>query len=68
MWLVNADGTDLHQIQDVENDDPSVAWSPDGSQLLVYGGWGSYVVDVGSGTASNLSFLAGYGSIAWLPE
>jgi Tol biopolymer transport system component len=68
VWLVNADGTGLRQIPDVQNDDPSVAWSPDGSQLLIYGGWGSYVVDASTGAASSLSFLAGYGSIAWLPE
>jgi Tol biopolymer transport system component len=68
VWLVNADGSGLRQIQDVQNDDPSVAWSPDGSQLLVYGGWGSFVVDAGSGTSTTLAFLAGYGSIAWLPS
>jgi Tol biopolymer transport system component len=68
VWLVNADGSGLRQITDVLDDDPSVAWSPDGSQLLVYGGWGSYVVEPSTGSASALSFLAGYGSIAWLPD
>jgi Tol biopolymer transport system component len=67
-WIVNADGSGLRQILDVQNDDPSIAWSPDGSQFLVYGGWGSYLVDATSGAASSLSFLAGYGSLAWLPE
>jgi WD40-like Beta Propeller Repeat len=67
-WVVNADGTNLRQIPDVIDDDPSVAWSPDGSQLLVYGGWGSFVVDMASGNAEALPYLAGYGSIAWLPD
>jgi Tol biopolymer transport system component len=67
-WIINADGAGLRQIPDVQDDDPSITWSPDGSQLLIYGGWGSYVVDAGTGAASALSFLAGYGSIAWLPE
>jgi Tol biopolymer transport system component len=67
-WLANADGSGLRQIPDVVDDDPSVAWSPDGAQLLVYGGWGSYLVDAASGAASSLSYLAGYGSIAWLPD
>jgi WD40 repeat protein len=67
-WLVNADGSDLRQIADVQDDDPSVAWSPDGSQVLVYGGWGSFVVDAASGGADSLPFLAGYGSVAWLPD
>jgi hypothetical protein len=30
-WLVYADGSNLHQIQDVIDDDPSVTWSPDAS-------------------------------------
>jgi len=68
VWFVNADGSELRQIPDVLDDDPSIAWSPDGSQLLIYGGWGSYVVEASTGSASSLSFLAGYGSVAWLPE
>jgi hypothetical protein len=66
--MVNADGSGLRQIQDVTNDDPSVTWSPDGSQVLIYGGWGSYVVEARSGVASALPYLAGYGSVGWLPE
>jgi hypothetical protein len=50
------------------DDDPSTAWSPDGSQVLVYGGWGSFVVDAATGSAESLPFLAGYGSVAWLPD
>ncbi len=41
-------------------------WSPDGLELLVYGGGGSYLVDAGTGTFQVLSYLVGYGSIAWL--
>ncbi len=67
-WIVNSDGSGLRQIADVLDDDPSVAWSPDGSQLLVYGGWGSFVVEPVSGNSVSLAFLAGYGSIGWLPD
>ena len=45
-----------------------MCWAPDGSQLFVYGGWGSFVVDAASGEAESLSFLAGYGSVGWLPD
>jgi hypothetical protein len=45
VWLVHADGSGLRQIPDVLNDDPSLAWSPDGTQILAYGGWGSYLID-----------------------
>jgi Tol biopolymer transport system component len=69
VWLVNTDGSNLHQISDILDDDPSVAWAPDGSQLLVYGGWGSFLVDARGGgtTSTSLPYLAGYGSVAWLP-
>jgi hypothetical protein len=65
LWLVGSDGSNAHQLAQVEGDDASVAWSPDGSQLLVYGGGGSYLVDADSGTFQVLSYLVGYGSIAW---
>jgi Tol biopolymer transport system component len=68
VWLVNADGSNLRQLADIVDDDPSVAWSPDGTQLLVYGGWGSYLVDVARGTSVAVPHLAGYGSVAWLPD
>ena len=67
-WLVNADGSNARQVDDAQDDDPSVAWSPDGSQVLVYGGWGSFVVDADTGAASSLPYVAGYGSVGWLPN
>jgi hypothetical protein len=66
VWLANADGSNLHQISDVMNDDPSVAWSPDSQSVLVYGGWGSFVIDAVSGAVNSLPFLTGYGSTAWV--
>jgi Tol biopolymer transport system component len=66
VWLVQSDGSGLRQIPDVINDDPSVAWSPDGTQILVYGGWGSYLIDPVSGESTLLSYLPGYGALAWL--
>jgi hypothetical protein len=66
LWLVARDGSSARELAQVEADDASVAWSPDGSQLLVYGGGGSYLVDADSGNFQVLSYLVGYGSIAWL--
>lgn len=66
LWLVTRDGSGAVELAQVEGDDASVAWSPDGSELLVYGGGGSYLVDAASGSFQLVSYLVGYGSIAWL--
>jgi hypothetical protein len=45
-WIVNADGTGLRHVAETGADEPSVVWSPDATQLFVYSGTGSYVLDV----------------------
>jgi Tol biopolymer transport system component len=59
LWLVRPDGTNAHELAKLEADDGSVAWSPDGSQLLVYGGSGGYIVDANSGEFQELAYLSG---------
>jgi Tol biopolymer transport system component len=66
-WIMNADGSALRRAAVVGGDEPSVSWSPDGSQLFVYGGTGSAVVDARTGDAIQLSFVKGYGPTTWLP-
>lgn len=68
LWVVNVDGTNLHELAEVESDDGAVAWSPDGTSLLVYGGSGGYLVDTATGDYDLISYLSGYGAIAWLPD
>jgi hypothetical protein len=65
---VNPDGTGAHELAEVESDDGSVVWSPDGTELLVYGGSGGFLVDATTGEYQLLSYLSGYGSIAWLSD
>jgi Tol biopolymer transport system component len=67
LWVIRADGSDLHLLAQVGADDGTLAWSPDGSQLFIYGGTGSFVVDADSGDATPLTYVSGYGTIAWLP-
>ena len=68
VWMVGVDGQALRQVPDVLNDDPSIAWSPDGGQILVYGGWGGQLVDLASGASESLPSLIGYGATSWLPN
>ncbi len=68
VWLVGADGSDLHRLAQLGADDGTVSWSPDGSRLFVYGGAGSFLVDVATGDATPLGYIAGYGATAWLPN
>jgi Tol biopolymer transport system component len=66
-WIVNADGTGLHRVGETGADEPSVTWSPDASQLFVYSGTGSFLVDLGSGTLTPLGYVQGYGPVIWVP-
>jgi Tol biopolymer transport system component len=68
IWLIRSDGLGLHQVAAVSADDPSVSWSPDGSQLFIYGGSGSAIVDVATGELARYAFLSGYGATAWIPD
>jgi hypothetical protein len=65
-WVVNADGSGLRRVAETAADEPSVAWSPDQTQLFIYSGTGSYVVDAMSGAVTTFSFVQGYGSVVWL--
>jgi Tol biopolymer transport system component len=67
VWLVNVDGSAPRRLAELGADDGSIAWSPDGSQLFVYGGTGSFLVDAASGAVTPLPYITGYGATAWLP-
>jgi WD40 repeat protein len=67
-WVVNADGSNLHRVAETGADEPSVTWSPDGQQLFVYSGTGSYIVDAQRGDLTPLAFVKGYGPSVWLPS
>jgi Tol biopolymer transport system component len=67
LWIVNADGSaPPFRLAAVGADDGTVAWSPDGTRLFVYGGTGSFIVDAGTGDVTALGFLSGYGATSWV--
>jgi Tol biopolymer transport system component len=65
-WVVNVDGSGLRRVAETGADEPSVAWSPDQTQLFVYSGTGSYSVEVASALVTPYSFIQGYGPVVWL--
>jgi len=65
-WLVNTDGSGLHRVAETGADEPSIAWSPDQTQLFIYSGTGSYIVEPDSGAVTPLKFVQGYGPVVWL--
>jgi Tol biopolymer transport system component len=66
LWVVGADGSGVRRLAQLGADDASAVWSPDGAQLFVYGGTGSFVVDASTGEVTPVPFVAGYGAAAWL--
>jgi Tol biopolymer transport system component len=69
IWVVNTDGASAPvRLAALGADDGTLAWSPDGSRVFVYGGTGSFIVDASSGDVATLSFVTGYGATSWVSD
>ncbi|MFN0073459.1 MAG: TolB family protein [Chloroflexota bacterium] len=67
VWRIRPDGTELQRLTELGEDEPTVAWSPDGDLLAVYGGLGLTLVDPMGGRSPLLIASGGFGGIGWLP-
>lgn len=65
VYSLNLDGSDLKRIADIKDDDPTVAFSPDGSKLAIFGVAALYVVDANGGPTEKLVDQGGYGGFDW---
>jgi Tol biopolymer transport system component len=65
IYALNLDGSNLTRIADIKDDDPTLAWSPDGSKLAIFGVAALFVVDAKGGPPDKLVDLGGYGGIDW---
>jgi len=65
VYSLNLDGSDMQRIADIKDDDPTVAYSPDGTKLAIFGVAALYVVDVKGGPTDKLVDQGGYGGLDW---
>jgi Tol biopolymer transport system component len=64
VFLVSTDGGEPRRLTHLLEDEMSVAWSPDGTQLAIYASRGLYLVDL-QGRTAILQDRGGYGGIDW---
>lgn len=65
VWLVDVESGGLRRLTNMVEDDPSLAWSPDGRWIAVQGGYGLTLVDASSGRTERLSQAVAFGAIDW---
>src|SRR5205807_4039148 len=65
VYSLNLDGSDLKRIADIKDDDPTVAWAPDGARLAIFGVAALFLVDAIGGPTTSLTDQGGYGGLAW---
>ncbi len=65
LWEIGVDGTGLRRLTELAEDDPSLAYSPDGHWLAFQGGSGVYVVNLGTTALYHISDAVGFGGMDW---
>ena len=65
IYAMNLDGSNMTRIADIKDDDPTVAWSPDGSKLAVFGVAALFIADAKGGQTDKLVDQGGYGGLDW---
>src|SRR5207253_6814162 len=60
VYSLNLDGSDMKRIGDIKDDDPTVAWSPDGgSRLAIFGVAALFLVEAKGGPTEKLTDQGG---------
>ena len=65
VWSMNLDGSDMKRIADIKDDDPTVAFSPDGGRMAIFGVAALFMVDASGGPTDKLTDQGGYGGLDW---
>jgi Tol biopolymer transport system component len=66
IWVVRPDGSDLRRVTYFFDDDPAVAWSPDGQRLAIFGGESIKLVSPSDLTTACVLDRGGYGGFEWI--
>ena len=67
IWTFDLQGNDARRITQLNADDPTPTWSPDGRYIALWSGSGLYLVGATGGEPRQLLTEGGYGSIDWRP-
>ncbi len=67
LWEIRLDGSGLRRLTDLAEDDPALAWSPNGRWIAFQGGSGVNLVGVETTTLYSVSQTVGFGGIDWTP-
>jgi Tol biopolymer transport system component len=66
LWTVSIDGGEPTKLAVSGEDEPALAWSPDGQDLLMYAPGGLYHFSGSGGPGRKISDRGGYGGIDWV--
>jgi Tol biopolymer transport system component len=67
LWLIQPDGKGLQRAAELNQEQPALAWSPDGQRLAIWGGKGLQVFERATGKVADLDREPGAGSMVWMP-
>jgi hypothetical protein len=65
IWIVPMNGGSLRRVAAVQDDEPTLAWSPEGARIAVLGPKGLHIAPVDGGSLQTLIPNADYGWVAW---
>src|SRR5579864_727391 len=65
VYSMNLDGSDMKRIADIKDDDPTVAWAPDGAKVAIFGVAALFLTDATGGSPAKLVQPGGYGGLDW---
>ncbi|MFN0072050.1 MAG: TolB family protein [Chloroflexota bacterium] len=66
LWTVSTEGGEPTKFAISGEDEPALAWSPDGQDIVMYAPGGIYHYDLRAETARKISDRGGYGGIDWV--